>query len=279
MNITKELKTSLYEYITEAKNNIIPDWDGHVHLFNHKKPIPRNHEFELCVGFMDIEYNDLKNINVLDAYTDYIKNHWEKEREILLATGITIEDIKSVFEKYPKIIKGFGELKCYDMYGNEKIPYKKIKLVKDVLKLSNESGCLPVYVHWELNTPKDVERIKNALKSYPRVPLVLCHAGMNETNRDFAYAEARRLQNLYNNLWLDISWDAADYFSNNPMLLNALILDRIILGTDLNNLAFGKNGIHKDRDWKWGLNKYNELKNYLHISNKLKIQKLFSTNF
>lgn len=275
MNITKELKTSLYEYILEAENSVISEWDGHEHLFNHKTPLPKNYDFECRVGFMDIEYDDISNINVLDAYTNYIKNHYNKKTDILLATGITIEDIKSVYEKYPKIIKGFGELKCYDMYGDEKMPYKKIKLVRDVLKLSNDNGQLPVYVHWELNTPSDVEHIENVLKAYPCVPLVLCHAGMNENNRDFAFAEAKRLQNTYSNLWLDISWDAAEYFSNNLMLLNTLILDRIILGTDINNCIFKEDGMHKDRDWLWGLNKFNEIKNYLHSSNKSKIQKLF----
>ena len=276
MNIAKELKTSLYEYIIEAKNDTIPEWDGHEHLFNHKNQLPKNYEFERRVGFMDIEYDDVSNINVLNAYTNYIKNHYNKNTDILLATGVTIEDIKSVFEKYPKHIKGFGELKCYDMYRGEKIPYKKIKLVRDVLKLSNDNGQLPVYVHWEFNSPTDVERIENALKAYPGVPLVLCHCGMNETNRDFAFAEAKRLQSTYSNLWLDISWDAAEYFSNNPMLLNTLILDRVILGTDINNRIFNVDGVHKDRDWLWGLNKFNEIKKYLQTSNKLKIQKLFS---
>lgn len=276
MNITKEIKTSLYEYIIEAKNDTIPEWDGHEHLFNHKNQLPKNYEFERRVGFMDIEYDDVSNINVLNAYTNYIKNHYNKNTDILLATGVTIEDIKSVFEKYSKHIKGFGELKCYDMYRGEKIPYKKIKLVRDVLKLSNDNGQLPVYVHWEFNSPTDVERIENALKAYPGVPLVLCHCGMNETNRDFAFAEAKRLQSTYSNLWLDISWDAAEYFSNNPMLLNTLILDRVILGTDINNRIFNDDGVHKDRDWLWGLNKFNEIKKYLQTSNKLKIQKLFS---
>lgn len=269
---------SLYEYITEgqSEDRVLSDWDGHVHLFSHEQSLPDNYGFEKCVGFMDIEYNDVKNINTLETYSNYIKNSLNRKKVILLATGVTFEDIKSVYEKYPKIIKGFGELKCYDMYGDKKLPYKKIKLVKDVLKLSNDNGQLPVYVHWELNTPTDVEHIENVLKAYPGVPLVLCHAGMNENNRDFAFAEAKRLQNTYSNLWLDISWDAAEYFSNNLMLLNTLILDRIILGTDINNCIFGKNGIHKDRDWLWGLNKFNEIKTYLHISNKSKIQKLFS---
>ena len=267
---------TIYEYIIEAKNDTISEQDGHEHLFNHKNPLPKNYGFECRVEFMDIEYDDISNINVLNAYTNYINNHYNKNTDILLATGITIDDIKSVFEKYPEYIKGFGELKCYDMYGDEKVPYKKIKLVKDVLKLSNDNGWLPVYVHWEFNSPVDVKRIEDVLKAYPMVPVVLCHTGMNENNRDFAFAEAKRLQNIYSNLWLDISWDAAEYFSKNLMLLNTLVLDRVILGTDINNCIFNDDRMHKDRDWLWGLNKFNEIKKYLQINNKLKIQKLFS---
>lgn len=267
---------TLYQYITKKQDVAIPDWDGHIHLFNHKGPIQNKHDFEKYIGFMDIEYNDLKNINVLDSYTNYIENHWDEDKEILLATGITIEDVKSVYEKYPKIIKGFGELKCYDKYGEDLIlPYKRIKFVKDIMKFSYNHGRLPVYVHWEFVTPADVEKIENVLKLYRTVPLVLCHCGMNEFNRDFSYTEAIRLQKLYNNLWLDISWDAVDYFSNNLMLLNNLILDRIILGTDLNNMIFNQNGVHKNRDWEWGLNKFNEIKKYLCFNNKYNIQTLF----
>lgn len=54
MNITKEFKTSLYEYILEAKNDVIPEWDGHEHLFNHKNPLPK-------IIFQNLKiYNSLK---------------------------------------------------------------------------------------------------------------------------------------------------------------------------------------------------------------------------
>lgn len=268
---------TLYEYIKKSNTYDDKEWDGHIHLFNHKKPLPQLiDKFEKRVGFMDIEYNDINNINVLDSYKNYIKNHWDKDKEILLATGITIEDIKDVYNKYPKIIKGFGELKCYDEYGELKnLPYKKIKFVRDVVEFSKKNGALPVYIHWEFTNPKDVEKFENVLKNYPSVPIVLCHMGMNEYNRDFAYTESNRLQHIYTNLWLDISWDAADYFTNNPMLLNNFILDRVILGTDLNNMIFNKDSTHKDRDWNWGINKFIDLRKYISISNKSNIMKLF----
>lgn len=259
---------TLYTYI-----NTSADWDGHVHLFNHKEPLPSKQNFNRCVGFMDLEYDDVDNINVLDSYVDYIKNHWDKNKEILLATGITIDDIKSIHEKYPDIIKGFGELKCYDSYKGMKVPYKKISFVKSVVHYSSKNGSLPVYVHWELNNSIDVKKLENVIKSYPSVPIVLCHLGMNEENRDLAFVEAMRLQKQYSNVWLDISWDAADYLWENPMRLNNLDLNRVILGTDLNNKLFGDN--HDTEDREWGLEAFLNLKEYLHINNSKNIRRLF----
>ena len=264
---------TIFEYILEEKNDVIPEWDGHEHLFNHKNPLPKNHNFECRVGFMDIEYNDISNINVLDAYTNYIKNHYNKKTDILLATGLTIEDIKSIHEKYPDIIKGFGELKCYDSYQGVKVPYKKIRFVKSVVRYSSKLGSLPVYVHWELNNSTDVKKIEEVIKTYPSVPIVLCHLGMNEDNRDIAFIEAIRLQKQYSNVWLDISWDAADYLLDNPMRLNNLDLNRVILGTDLNNKLFGDNHTKEDREW--GLDTFSSLKEYLHIDNRKNIRTLF----
>lgn len=263
---------TLYNYINNA--NVLTDWDGHIHLFNHKNPIPKKFNFKKCVGFMDIEY-DSKNINVLDSYTNYIENHWDKDKEILLATGITVEDIESVYEKYKDIISGFGELKCYDVYKGEKVPYKKIQFVKQVVSFSKKCGNLPVYIHWELNTVKDVEKLENVLKTYPTVPIVLCHCGMNENNQDFAYLESIRLQKIYSNLWLDISWIASDYFVKRYFMgLDSIDRDRIILGTDINNKILSKTNEQQDK-YSTQFELFKELKCYLKINNSDKICKLF----
>ena len=267
---------TLYTYIIESQNqntSALSDWDGHIHLFNHKKPIPKNYGFTKCVGFMDLEYDDIDNINVLDSYTNYIKNHWDKEKEILLATGITFDDIKSVYEKYPDIIKGFGELKCYDSYIDTKVPYKKIGFVKNVVHYSSKHGSLPVYIHWEFNNTVDVIKLESIIKAYPNVPIVLCHLGMNEDNMNIAFVEAVRLQKQYNNVWLDISWSASNYLLDNPMRLNNLDLSRVILGTDLNNKLFGVN--HNKKEREHGLEIFLKLKEYLHIDNSNNIRRLF----
>lgn len=259
---------TLYTYL-----NTYNDWDGHIHLFNHKKILPRKPGFHRYVGFMDIEYDDVENINVLNAYSNYIDKHYNQETDILLATGLTIEDIKSVHEKYPDIIKGFGELKCYDSYKGENIPYKKIGFVRQVVNYSSKHGSLPVYVHWEFNNSKDVKKLENIIQDYPTVPLVICHLGMNEYNKDIAFVESMRLQKQYNNVWLDISWCSFQYLIENMMRLNNLDTSRIILGSDFNNKLFSKN--HDKNKRKDIVNKFLKIKEYLRLNNSKNIRSLF----
>ena len=111
----------------------------------------------------------------------------------------TIEDIKTIYEKYPKIIKGFGELKCYNEYKGEKVPYKKISFVRQVCRYSMDNGNLPVYLHWDICDEKDVQKLSKLLRDYPTVPVVLCHCGMNETNQSYAYTQVCQLMKQYQN--------------------------------------------------------------------------------
>ena len=51
---------------------------------------------------------------------------------------------------------------------------------------------------------------------------------------------------MYSNLWLDISYKSLDYFTLNPLKLYNLPMDRMIIGSDLNNKIFGPN--HTDQE-------------------------------
>lgn len=230
---------TLLEYIHPFNRS--PFWDGHIHLFNSKQALPQHDFGEVGkrVGFMDLEYNR-QNLRVIQSYDRFIENEYN-ESIILLATGTTIEDIKSIYEKYPKIIKGFGELKCYNEYKGEKVPYKKISFVRQVCRYSMDNGNLPVYLHWDICDEKDVQKISKLLRDYPSVPIVLCHCGMNETNQSYAYTQVSQLMKQYQNLWVDISYTAMWYLGNYIMLLDGLDRNRIILGSDINNKLFGKN--------------------------------------
>lgn len=268
---------SLYNYILTSQSNIAPqpilDWDGHIHTFNHKSIIPKEHMCSQRVCFMDIEFDDLDNINVLDSYKKYINNGYDKNADILLATAIDVEDIKALYNKYPNIIKGFGELKCYDVYAGEKIPYKKIKLVREIVEFSRKNGDLPVYIHWELNNTKDLTKLVSVIKKCPQVPIVLCHFGINDNNGDFASVAAMQLQREYSNVWLDLSYTALNYFSNNILKLTNYDYNRIIIGTDYNNKIFGEN--HTEKERQSIMDKITTVVNFTKISNKNNIKNLF----
>ena len=133
--------------------------DGHIHLFNHKESLknPYHYPYSSCVGFMDLEY-DTNNIDVIGSYKRYIENDYNG-KDILLATGTTIDDIKYLLENYP-MIKGIGELKCYDNYRNKPLPYKDINFVDDCCELAGLYGY-PLYLHWELDNDKYIKQLAN----------------------------------------------------------------------------------------------------------------------
>lgn len=227
---------NLYTYLNGSSED---DWDGHIHLFNSSKELPEYDFNQKAVGFMDLEY-DRKNLNVVKSYERFIDKHYNNNI-ILLATGTTIEDIKTIYGKYPKIIKGFGELKCYDEYLGEKVPHKKISFVRQVCKFSHSVGSLPVYLHWDIKDDSDVKKINHILEDYPDIPLVLCHCGMCEGNESFAFTQVCQMMLSHSNLWVDISYTAMDFFTSHIMLLNCLHWDRVVLGSDINNKIYGPN--------------------------------------
>lgn len=264
----KELK----EYIEESLK--VPYWyDGHIHLFNHIKSIEKPIGMSKMVGFMDLEF-DAGKIDVLGAYDSFISSEYNDD-VILLATGVTIEDIKAVFEKHREYIKGFGELKCYDTYQDTPVPYKKISFVQSVCRLSRDNGCLPVYVHWDLNDEVDVKKIGKLLSDFPMIPIVLCHSGMNNSNMDFAYMNAIMLQRQYSNLWIDISYSALDHLRNNINQVFQYDLSRVIVGTDLNNKLWGPNH-DTQKEVSEILQKFKEFINTTSIDNKANISRLFN---
>ena len=226
------------QYIT------LPRVDSHVHLFNYTEPIKYPFDFDKCIGFMDIEYD--VDGDAVKAYDDFVKNHYDESKHILLATAKTPEEIEKIYNNHQGIIMGFGELKLYDTYQDKKVPYKKISILRSVCELSSKNGGLPIFVHWEFTDDKSVRYFENVLKSYPNIPIFLCHCGMNGQNDDFAYGHCQRLHHAYSNLILDISYKALDYFEKCPLKLYNLVLDRMTVGSDLNNKIFGPNHSEKE---------------------------------
>lgn len=254
---------SLYQVI---KSNIYID--GHIHLFD-KDGIIDDYDKNL-VGFIDIEakyINDYKN--VIPLYDKFIKNNYDEKKHILLAAGTNINNIKELYNKYPKLFKGFGELKCYDVFKGNIINRKNISFVDDVCKFSESVGYLPVYIHYSLTRSKYMRLFENLLKKHPNVPIVLCHCGMEVTdddsikieyNNDYIYNSICELMREYSNLWVDITYTAADYFIENIYKLYNLDLSRTITGSDINNVLYKNNMSDKIKDDNY---KFNILAKYI----------------
>lgn len=269
---------SLYEYYIKPSPPII---DGHIHMFNWEKnicndvPISLNPEYKRVV-FIDIEFDNIDKYNFFNRYHQYIKSGYKKDTDILLASGITIEDIEKIYNRYPKTIKGFGELKCYNKYLGEKIDYKKISFVEQVCDFSKNHGSKPVYIHWEFENDSDVKKLERIIKSYPSVPIVLCHCGMNESNQDFAYHQSVRMSKIYDNLWLDISYTALDFFYDNVLLLNNLPPDKVFTGTDINCKSLGPSHDFKN-DYNNIIDKICTVNKYINSDKNIKL--LFKDSF
>lgn len=186
---------------------------------------------EGCIGFVDIEYDCLNEYKDIPAmYDKYIKKKPADVR--LLATALTVSDIKTIYNSHPDTIVGFGELKLYDSFKGKDVKFKHISFARDVCRFSQQVGCLPVYIHYELTEDKEVKAFDKLLTDFPDVPIVLCHLGMNEHNQQYAWGATKKLAWEHGNCWLDISWDAAKWLSANPMLITQLPTDRIFWGSD-----------------------------------------------
>ncbi|MDP6944307.1 MAG: amidohydrolase family protein, partial [Myxococcota bacterium] len=78
-----------------------------------------------------------------------------------------------------------------------------------------------------------VERIEAVLRSYPTLRLCVPHLGADEFD---GYA---RLLERYDNLWLDTTMAAADYFDMPfPMAAIEIRPDRVMYGTDFPNIPY-----------------------------------------
>lgn len=261
------------------KNYIINQnvaWDGHLHLFNDSQVILDlyNSQFKKCIGFADIEFDHIEDYDgkMVGMYNSYIENYYN-DNQILLATAPTAKEAIEVYKEFPNIIKGFGELKLYDNYQGKEVPYKKIITAREVCAFSSKNNNLPVYIHYSLTNDSEVRQFNNLLKSYPTVPIVLCHCGMEENNKDFAYQHCVDLMKKYYNFWVDISYDAADYFVLNPMKLYNLDMGRIILGSDCTLKTFGQGHEDPKLECDENCNKVTTLSKY--INSDFNIKKIF----
>ena len=231
---------SLKKYLT----NNSECWDGHIHLFDHSGIIynyidlPKN--ITKFVGFMDIDFENIDKYEhnmVISYYDDFINNHYNKDNTILLATGKDCETMIDIYNKYPNIIKGFGELKCYSYYNDDdkkiELPYGNLDWIRPLCEF-NKALKLPIYIHWYVYDDDRKNQLDNLLTEYSSIPFVLCHCGLSpfkNFDKQFEYITSLILK--HSNLYVDISYSAAKYF-NTRLNHISILKGKCFLGTDLN---------------------------------------------
>lgn len=218
--------------------------DGHRHLFDKDGCVPFDNSTKI-VGFCDIEPKYIDSYkSTIKYYEDFIKNHYN-ENITLLATSLDEEEMIEMHKKWPDIIKGFGEVKCYKEWKGVELKLDRLSKYWKMFKYAGENN-LPVYIHYSLNTEKEVKKFENILKRFPNTIFVLCHCGMDEwTNNDFCHHTLTNLLYKYKNLIIDISFKAMDYYSDNPLKITQLSLDRVFIGTDENRISLERKGFKR----------------------------------
>ena len=230
---------TLYSYINNIK--LI---DGHIHLFDHSGTIMDNkyykttiyNQFDKIVGFMDIDYENLDKYNlanVVKYYDNFISKYYDQDKMILLATGTNVETMIEVYKKYPHIIKGFGELKCYNYYKDIELSYGNLQWFEELCEFNKEL-CLPIYIHWYVYNNERFNELCKLISKYPNIPFVLCHFGVSpKRNFKKQYEFVKSLLLIYDNLYVDISYKVVENFIECPELAK-LFCSRLLIGTDIN---------------------------------------------
>lgn len=237
---------NLYDSIIQ--DNFI---DGHIHLFDHQSFIYNytKKTARRMVGFMDIDFKSLELYDknrVIRYYDEFIKKYYDSA-VTLLATGTDCQTMIDLYNTFPNVIKGFGEIKCYDYYNDEnnvkhKLPYGNLKWIKPLCEF-NKNLSLPIYIHYYVYDDNRKKELKTLLTEYPEIPFVLCHCGLSpfrDYKKQFDYVY--ELISEHNNLYVDISYKPMEFFINNIEYLN-LLQNRYLIGTDLNPNYFINNPV------------------------------------
>ena len=217
--------------------------DAHTHLFDGLETdlsllLP---ESKLTVTFADIKYLDPDSYAagvIPQAYDKFIAKSYPKikDKVILLSTSAIAEEAIAIQEKYPEIIKGFGEFQCYEWSTSqsEELPYGNLKWIEPVIEY-NQTKKLPVYIHYDMLGDDRVKDLDKLLNKNPDMPIVLCHCGMNRCIDNYgALDTVSRLMSVHVNLWTDISYEALELFASDKNAIKKLPDDRILIGSDLN---------------------------------------------
>ena len=276
-NLTSYISNKRSKYKAGSTQGCI---DGHIHLFDKYEFLGNLYAInKMCVGFGDysIRHIDEYKGHMKDYYDQFIEKFYDPSHHVLLACAPTIEEAIEIYEHHPEIIKGFGEIKVHKLYEGQDYNTVSINGLRKLCKYSSNHNNLPIYIHYTLSGDKYLKHLENTLKSYPSVPIVLCHCGMDEEcNCDDIYYRVLKLQHIYSNLWVDISFTASEYFKRSPMKLYNMCLDRCILGSDLNPQIFQSENIKSPKKFCDNCYiDYDTITKYISTNSDSNVRKLF----
>lgn len=161
-----------------------------------------------------------------------------------------IEHIKMMFQTYPGVFCGIGEFFArhddLTLLTQGEVSRMNNRALHPILEFASEYQ-LPVLVHsnvtttWVHDYPKFLHELEEALRAYPKAPIVFCHCGISR--RVFAPFYHRMIERLlaqYPALHVDFSWIIFDQVIApngivNPdwITLTERFSDRIFLGSDV----------------------------------------------
>ena len=280
---------TLVDFIVQEQTNINRNTDGHIHLFDCVtsnifdiyKPIKT---FKKFVGFMGVDFHQLRKYTpsqIMGYYRRFI-GECDLNNTILLASALDSQTTIEIYKKYPNIIKGFGELLCYDKYDDIDLPYANLKWVDEILEFNSTlDQPLPVYIHYSLISDERYELMDELLSKYPGIPIVLCHCGIPNKHEGYyinefgsIYERFLKLHHKYQNLYSDVCDGASKYFEKNPSQIYKLDLNRMIIGTDLGAVYLRTNEREKNKKISSVLKKFSNYGNI--INTKKTIEKIFN---
>ena len=241
------------------KNVNLLDSDDLVHCIG-RFPVERTAHTMVCT------YNDWPDMNKESIYDSFNQFFKLESNDYILGFSKDRDELIEMLND--DRFSGYGEFICDKTYEdeNEKIVREKNTfLARTALKRTKK----PVYIHWDINKD-NINDLIRFISTYKDNKIVLCHCGMTrylKGNEQFAYECCALLTKRFDNLYLDISWHAQEFFLDNIDSLMSLRKDRILCGTDNSD----RDKVSSSNDRK---DKLNRLLSYIDNLNNMK--KLFS---
>ena len=179
------------------------------------------------------------------------------------ADRYAIEHVKRMFEAYPGVFRGVGELffrhDDLTLMTQGEVPRPNNKTMWPVYDFCSEYG-LPVSLHHNVTSvgvssyPKYLHELEETLRKFPKLKVVFCHCGVSRrVNAPYYTKMVDRLLREYPGLHVDYAWVVYDEMiykdqkvQKDWVDLTEKYSDRILIGSDVIG-NFEKMGIINSR--------------------------------